>query len=171
MRHFRCVSQRWFVVSEGTVACEHAVHCKWTQLTNGCQGGASWRAWPLAVHPPYGRSLGQADLDQLRQAVLPVQDVSVLQSVHQFVGCLPLRRPLLDQRLNAQRGQVLQQRGLSSVWWITLQNKTYAKIWLRCVQSMMKDAFCAAFFAMCGKLCFNLLYFFFYLKASYIFLY
>lgn len=78
-----------------------------------CVAMASWRAWPLAVHPPYGRSLSQADLDQLRQTVLPVQDVCVLQRIHQFVGCLTLCRPLLDQRLNAQRRQVLQQRGVS----------------------------------------------------------
>lgn len=62
---------------------------------------------PLAVHPPDGGGLGQADLDQLRQAVLPVQDVRVLQCVHQLVGRLALRRPLLDQRLDAQGGQVL----------------------------------------------------------------
>lgn len=71
---------------------------------------AGWDS-PLPVHPPDGRRLSEADLDQLRQTVLPVQDVRVLQGVHQFVGCLALCRPLLDQRLNAQRGQVLQQRG------------------------------------------------------------
>lgn len=73
--------------------------------------GVSVGASPLAVHPPDGCGLSQTDLDQLRQAVLPVQDVRVLQRVHQLVGRLALRRPLLDQRLDAQRGQVLQRRG------------------------------------------------------------
>ena len=41
---------------------------------------------PLAVHPPYGDGLRQADLDELRKTVLPVQDVRVLQRVHQLVG-------------------------------------------------------------------------------------
>lgn len=70
-------------------------------------------SWPLAVHPPYRRSLSQADLDQLRQTVFPVQDVCVLQCIHQLVGCFTLSGPLLDQRLNAQRCQVLKHRRLA----------------------------------------------------------
>lgn len=52
---------------------------------------------PFAVHPPYGCSLSQADLDQLRQAVLPVQDVRVLKRIHQLVCRFALSCALLDQ--------------------------------------------------------------------------
>lgn len=106
--HKTLTSLVWPNVSRGECVFERAVNSE--PSWHLCAGAELRRDWPLPVHPPYGRGLGKADLDQLRQTVLPVQDVRVLQSVHQFVCSLTLCRPLLNQRLNAQRSQVLQHK-------------------------------------------------------------
>lgn len=64
---------------------------------------------PLAIHPPNGCGLGQAYLDEFRETLLPVHHVCTPQSIQQLVGSHALCRPPLDQRLNAQGGQVLEE--------------------------------------------------------------
>lgn len=40
--------------------------------------GSRLQDLPAAVQPPNGRFLGNADIDELRQAVFPVQEIRVL---------------------------------------------------------------------------------------------
>lgn len=62
---------------------------------------------PAAIEPPDGCFLCDADVDELRQAVFPVQEVGVLQRIHQLVRRLPSKSPLLHKGLYPQGGEVL----------------------------------------------------------------